>query len=59
MEVPKNFKLTWFYLILPYDPEIPLIGMKIGKKKKKKKPDHCTLKLIATVFTIAKIMEII
>ena len=57
MEVPQNLKITWFYLILPYDPESPFMGMKIEKTKTK--TDHCTLKLIAAVFTIAKIMETI
>lgn len=57
MEVPQNLKITWFYLILPYDPEIPFMGMKIEKTKTK--TDHCTLELIAAVFTIAKIMETI
>ena len=39
-------------LELPYDPAIPLLGTYLGKTIIQK--DICTLKFIATLFTIAK-----
>ena len=61
--VQPLWKTVWRHLKrlkieLPYDPAVPLLGMK--KKKTPKTPirkDTCTLMFIATLFTIVKIWK--
>ena len=55
VEVPKTLKIG-----LPYDLVIPLLCICPGKKKTRKiliGKDTCTPMFIATLFTIAKILE--
>ena len=42
------------FLELPYDPEIPLLGIYLEKMKTLIRKDTCTPMFIAALFTIAK-----
>ena len=54
MEVPKKLKIE-----LPYDPEIPLLGIYLKKMKTLIRKDTCTPMFIAVLFInkIAKIWK--
>ena len=50
VEIPQNLKIE-----LPYDPQIPLLGIYLKKTKAIIQKNICTPKFIAALFTIAKI----
>ena len=60
--VQPLWKIVWRFLKklereLPYDPAIPLLGIYQKQMKSLSRKDICTSKLIAALFTIAKIWK--